>query len=431
MAGKINILHAAKYYPPQVFGGIETAVQAMCRGCMDKDVKIDLLVSQLKGRRSIEHTDGAVLYRAACAGKAASTPVSPDYIRLFRALSRKADIVQIHTPDPLADLALEMSGYTGKVIVSWHSDIVRQKHLKKLYGPMQRKMLERADRIICASEGVLNNSEDLAPFMDKCVIIPYSVPEDTWNRSTAYLAEKNKSREGRTLPGKGTVTGGNGASDNASGTDSVTAGDNVPDGSSGTASYMAPRKVSCEKDGRPIRLLFVGRLVYYKGCSFLIEALGKLKSHAEVRIIGTGPLEEDLKRQAREQGVSDRIEWTGMASPGMLEESYEWCDVFVFPSVEKSEAYGIVQMEAMAYGKPVINTWLQSGVPYVSRDGETGMTVEPGDPDALAAAIDTLAKDRDLRMKYGMAARKKCAEDYRQEVMAGRLYELYKDVLSE
>ena len=160
------------------------------------------------------------------------------------------------------------------------------------------------------------------------------------------------------------------------------------------------------------KILFTGRLVYYKGADVLLEAFAKVKSNAELFLAGTGVLEPELKAAAAALGIEKRVHFLGRRMTPELRDMFADCDIFVLPSVANSEAFGIVQLEAMFYGKPVINTALPTGVPLVSLHGETGLTVPPSDADALAAAMDRLLSDDALREQYGKAARERVLKEF-------------------
>ena len=166
------------------------------------------------------------------------------------------------------------------------------------------------------------------------------------------------------------------------------------------------------------KILFTGRLVYYKGADVLLEAFSRLQGNAELFLAGTGVLEPELRERAKALGAEHRVHFLGRRMTSDLRDMFADCDFFVLPSVANSEAFGIVQLEAMVYGKPVINTALPTGVPLVSPDGVTGLTVPPSDPDALAAAMDRLIADDALREQYGKAARTRVLQEYSlQKVM--------------
>ena len=146
-------------------------------------------------------------------------------------------------------------------------------------------------------------------------------------------------------------------------------------------------------------------------------------------IVGEGPLRAKLERDAIDAGVRARVTFMGNLSRAELIDCYHAADVFALPSVARSEAFGIVQLEAMACGKPVINTQLSCGVPYVSIDGETGITVAPGAAEPLAAAVNRLLEDSALRMLYGAAARRRVRKYFNLDLMVDRTYDLYRQIL--
>jgi len=177
-----------------------------------------------------------------------------------------------------------------------------------------------------------------------------------------------------------------------------------------------------EKFG-PKLVLMVGRLVYYKGVEHAVRAMTRIG--ANLLIIGEGPLNQSLQQQARELGVADRIFFLGKVD-GSIVPYYHASDVFILPSIARSEAFGIVQLEAMACGRPVVNTQLASGVPFVSIDGETGITVPPGSPEALAAAVNRLLAEPALRNAYGRAALRRVRDQFSLELMVRRTLEVYR-----
>ena len=168
----------------------------------------------------------------------------------------------------------------------------------------------------------------------------------------------------------------------------------------------------------------MGRLVYYKGCNVLLRAFAKVPN-ARLTMVGNGVLLGELQNLAEELGIASRVRFETDLPDSKMAVAFENSDVFVLPSVERSEAFGLVQIEAMAYGKPVINTWLKSGVPYVSLNGKTGLTVNPGDVDALADAMKKLAADPALREQYGKAARERVQKNFTTELMLDQLMKVY------
>ena len=385
--GQMKILQTNKLYYP-VTGGIERVVQQLAEGLSDW-TSTTVLVCRKKGKTTWEQVNGVPVLRCKTLVNVSSLPISLSYLHYFKKEAKKNDIVHIHMPFPLGDLACLLSGYKGKVVLWWHSDIVRQERMMVLYRPLMNWLLRRADAIVVATEGHIKGSKYLKPYAGKCKIIPYGV--DGWIKQQAdtFLAQKTE-------------------------------------------------ETAKEKIKNPVRFLFVGRLVYYKGVRNLLEACyqlvsqePQLKAKIVVDIVGSGPLEEELHKYVSEKGLQDLILFHTQVSDEQLMEFYKNCDVFVLPSQQRSEAFGLVQIEAMAFGKPVINTNLPSGVPYVSQDGITGLTVEPSDREGLAQALKKLTIDDECRTRMGQAARQRVEDEYTMEKMLQKTYALYKELESE
>jgi rhamnosyl/mannosyltransferase len=175
----------------------------------------------------------------------------------------------------------------------------------------------------------------------------------------------------------------------------------------------------------PRMVLSVGRLIYYKGFEYLIQAMARVEGR--LLIVGEGPLRADLERKTQSYKLGDRVVFLGGVQD--VVPYYHAADVFVLASTARSEAFGIVQLEAMACGKPVVNTRLDSGVPSVSVDGVTGLTVPPAHPEALARAINLLLDDPGLRANYGRAARRRVQEEFSLDLMISRTLRLYTEVM--
>lgn len=372
MNRKIRILEVNKAYFPHT-GGIETLIRQYSEELGKyKNIEVRTLVCRDgRGKTYSENINGVKLTRAGSIGTYFSCPLSFSFLRIFRKMSENTDIVHIHVPFPLADLALLLSGYKGKVIVSWHSDIVKQKKLLTLYRPLLKYLLDRADCILAATEGHINGSEFLSEYRRKCRILPYGLnPEEYLNISkTPFLTEKTTN----------------------------------PD---------------C------VKIFFTGRLVYYKGVDVLIKAIRRVSYNCELFIAGTGVLENELKEKVCKYNISDRVHFLGFLPEEQLKQAYADCDIFVLPSVERSEAFGIVQLEAMIYGKPVINTRLPSGVPYVSIHGKTGLTVQPKNHRQLAEAIELLCRNRNVRKQLGKSAHERVMTEFNEEIIIKRLYRI-------
>ncbi|MDE6798639.1 MAG: glycosyltransferase [Ruminococcus sp.] len=375
MKRKIKILEVNKAYFPHT-GGIETLVKQYSEELGKyKNIELRTLVCRDGiGKTCSENINGVRLTRTGSFGTYFSCPVSMSFLKIFRKMSANADIIHIHVPFPLADLALLLSGYSGKVIVSWHSDVVKQKKLLRLYKPLMKYLLNRADCILVATEGHIYGSEFLPEYRHKCRILPYGInPADYLNiQKIPFLTEK------ATNP-------------------------------------------------KSIKVFFTGRLVYYKGVDVLINAFRNVKNNCELFIAGTGIIESKLKEKVRKYGLNDRVHFLGFLPDKQLKQAFSDCDIFVLPSVERSEAFGIVQLEAMIYGKAVINTSLPSGVPYVSIHETTGITVQPKNSVQLADAINILRKNKNLRERLGKNGQKRVLEYFNEKNIIQDLYKIITD----
>lgn len=366
---KLKILEVNKAYFPHI-GGIETLVKQYSEELGQFDTQVRTLVCcDNRGGSIRERVNGVPVIRAANFGTYFSCPISTQFVIQFRRLSQKADVIHIHMPFPLADFAMLLSGFKGKVVLSWHSDIVKQKKLLTLYKPLLKYLLNRADMIFVATEGHIDGSDFLPEYREKCRILPYGITVED------YLNIDRK-----------------------------------------------PILTEKLTDKNSVKVFFTGRLVYYKGVDVLLKAF-RLVNGCELFIAGTGELEAELKAYAKEHNMEDKVHFLGFLPDDELKQAYADCDIFVLPSVAKSEAFGIVQLEAMVCGKPVINTLLPSGVPHVSIHKKTGLTVPPSDFESLSAAILALARNRELREEYGKNAADRVMENFNEKDVIRKLYE--------
>jgi rhamnosyl/mannosyltransferase len=275
-------------------------------------------------------------------------------------------------PNPGAALALLTSGYSSKLIITHHADTLGRKQLRRVTNPIVRKVMERSAAIIVTSKRYLESSEELAPFHLKCRVIPLGIDPSPFDRIDTSASQNIHEKYGERL------------------------------------------------------VLAVGRLVPYKGFEYLIQSMKKV--NGLLLLIGTGPSRDDLQRCIKESGVEGKVLMLGHLDD--IVPYYKTASVFVIPSITRAEAFGVVQMEAMAAGTPVINTDIPSGVPEVSVHGRTGLTVPPKDPEALTNAINRLLDNTELRRQFGDAARVRIAERFSVEKMVSETMTLYQEVMS-
>jgi rhamnosyl/mannosyltransferase len=278
-----------------------------------------------------------------------------------------ADVVHLHHPNPTGVLSYLASGSRAPLVVTYHSDIVRQRVLRTLFWPVQHRFLRRADAIIASSPDYAASSPVLQRHADRVRVIPFGIrPDDAGTPDPATVAALRERHGARVV-------------------------------------------------------LAVGRLVYYKGFDYLVTAMDSVDGH--LVIVGDGPMHGELERLAAEYGIADRVTLAGRVDS--VASHYAAADVFALPATARSEAFGLVQLEAMAAGLPVVNTRIPSGVPFVSRDGQTGLTVPPRDPAALAAALTRLLDDAALRARLGRAARERVSTEFSAQRMARDTLALY------
>jgi rhamnosyl/mannosyltransferase len=365
----INVLQIGKFYPPHA-GGMETHLEQLCTQLREFS-NVRVVVASTDRHSVTEEISGIRVHRVGSPVYVGGAPVSPGMVTAIR--RSPAHIVHIHWPNPAAVLAYLASGHSGQLVLTYHSDIIRQRVGACLFGPILNLVMRRCAAVICTSRDYLETSPVLRQFRERCHVIPFGI---------------------------------------------------------GTEKLAVPDPESVAKLRRlygPRVVLAVGRLVYYKGFEYLIQAMRFVNGKAV--IIGDGPLREKLTRLAVSCGVADRVIFAGEKQRLDLLAHIHAADVFALPSIARSEAFGIVQIEAMACGKPVINTRLDSGVPSVSLDGITGITVPPADPDSLAGAINKLFENDDLRSRYGEAGRTRVAQEFTIEKMAERTWQVYRRAL--
>jgi rhamnosyl/mannosyltransferase len=364
------VVHVGKYYWP-VRGGIETYCYHLCARLKDR-VDLTVLVSN-EGRRTVEETvDGVRVVRVPRWGQFASTPISPGLYRRLRRV--EADVIHVHLPNPMAELAYLLARPKGKLVVTYHSDVIRQKLLFKLYRRVNERFLSRADRIIAAAPQNIDYSPVLSRFKDRAVVIPFGVePGD-------FVLTPERER----------------------------------------------RVAELRRELGARVVFFVGRHVYYKGIEHLIRAMKDVDARL---VIGSdGPLTAELQRLTRELALVPRVTFAGRIPDDDLPCYYHASDVFCLPSIARSEAFGIVQLEAMACGLPVVSTRLTTGVVYANLDGVSGLTVPPADPAALAHALNTLFADEPLRKRLGAQALERVQREFTHDLNARRTLEVYADL---
>ncbi len=363
---KLRVMELGKFYPPH-HGGMESHLEALSRDLAPR-VDLEVVVANDENRTVRESTAGFDLARLATAVNVASAPLCPSMAGELR--RTRARVVHLHWPNPGAVLAYLASGTDARLIVTYHSDVVRQRAMGTAFQPLLDLALSRAFAIIVTSPNLVEHSPTLRRFRDKCRVIPFGIAAEEFDGGYADQADRIRARYSNDI------------------------------------------------------VLSVGRLVYYKGFEYLIRAMEHSpRGHAV--IIGSGPLEAPLRELASRLGVEHRVALLGSVPD--VRPYYRAAKLFVLPSVAPSEAFGIVQLEAMASGLPVINTDLPSGVPFVSLHGETGFTVPPESAEALGEAIALLLENDALRETMGRRARQRVEKVFRHSDMVESTLRVYEE----
>jgi rhamnosyl/mannosyltransferase len=378
----IRPLHFGKLLPPP-YAGVESHIDLLLRS----------LVPQVHGTlvacgdpADAVTRAGEFPYRVLVArfyGRVASAPVAPGMLRAVRREleSGRCNLLHLHAPNPLGDLAGLLFGRDVPVVLSWHSDIVKQRFLRRLYRPIQQRIIDRADRILVVTPSHFTSSLQLRGrgVEGKLHVIPAGF--DTARLDAAFADPAMTDRLDR---------------------------------------YAA---------GRPL-VLTVGRHIYYKGYEYLIDAMARLRTDAVLAMVGTGPLGPGLQKRAHELGLDDRVLFLGEVGHAELVAAFHRCDVFTLPSIEPSEAFGMASAEAMACGKPTVVCELGNGVNFLNQAGRTSLTVPPCDAAALADALDQLLRDDALRRRMGAEAQKWMAERFSVAAMREATIALYRELIA-
>ena len=374
----MRILQLGKYWNKD--GGIETHVKTLCRGLASAGLDIVNLVSSTTRQASRFNADGYQIIESPSFGTYFSTSIAPGIIADVRRLNhgKPFDLIHLHFPDPMSHLAsMTLPSHIPRVI-TWHSDIVKQRHLLKLYRPFQRQAICNAKAIITATQSLFDRSTQvpLSYPDDRRHVIPFGI-DFHWLEPTSDIQSKAQS-------------------------------------------------IKTSTQSRFL-IFALGRHVEYKGFDVLIDAI----RHTDAHLIlgGGGPLTRNLQAQTAQLGLNDRISFTGRLSNEDIAAHYHACDVFCLPSITPNEAFGIVQVEAMACGKPVICTQLNNGVNEVNLDGVTGLSVPTKDSHSLAKAINRLIADAALRNRLGMNAKKHALSVFSVDKMVDRHLTLYEQLV--
>lgn len=366
----MKILQLGKFYP--IRGGVEKVMYDLMIGLSDEGVHCDMLCASTEGHPAeiISLNSYANLIIVSTSLKFAGTMLAPAMVTTLRKIAKQYDIIHIHHPDPMATLALYLSGFRGKVVLHWHSDILKQKLLLKFYKPLQNWLIKRADKIVGTTPVYVKQSSFLSNVQKKVSYIPIGVSE---------LAHSPINVE------------------------------NI-------------RK----RYGNKHIIFSLGRLVEYKGYEFLIRAAKYLDDNFHIVIGGKGPLHQQLSDLIVALDVQEKVTLLGFISDEEVPDYYVASDIFCLSSIWKTEAFAIVQIEAMALGKPVISTRIPgSGVSWVNQHGMSGLVVDPENEEDLSEAIKHICLDDQLYEQLSSGSRNRYIENFTRKKMIDKCRNVY------
>ncbi|WP_017903423.1 glycosyltransferase family 4 protein [Pseudomonas asplenii] len=370
----MKVLHFYKTSVPWSMGGIEQVIHQIGLGAAKLGVQTDVLSLSSKQVPRTVDVGGYLVHHARMDLQIASTGFSLSAFWRFYQLARRADVIHYHFPWPFMDVVHFVARIKKPTVVTYHSDIIRQKYLLKFYSPLKRLFLGDVDRIVATSPNYLATSQVLARYRDKVSVIAIGL-----DRESYPMADPEKLRRWR------------------------------------------------EKVG-PRFFLFVGVLRYYKGLHILLEAAKG--AEFPIVIVGAGPIEDELKAQAQALGL-DNVHFFGQLPDSdkvaLLELSY----AIVFPSHLRSEAFGISLLEGAMYGKPMISSEIGTGTTFINVSGETGLVVPPGDPGALRNAMQYIWEHPEEAHEWGLRAENRYWKYFTAERMVTDYITLYRELMQD
>lgn len=368
----MRILHVFKTYLPETVGGIEQVIYQICQSGIAHGIESHVLTLSAKPEPSDLMLAEHHVHRAKLDLQLASTGFSYSVLGRLKALAAEADVVNYHFPWPFMDVLHFAARIKKPTVVTYHSDIIRQKHLLKLYRPLMHRFLGSVDRIVAASPNYLATSDVLTHYRDKTSIIPYGLDKAAYPVPSPARSAQWRQRFGERF------------------------------------------------------FLFVGVMRYYKGLHILLEA-AKGTGYPIV-IVGSGPLELELRAQAQALGL-DHVHFVGRVDDDDKVALLQLCSAMVFPSHLRSEAFGISLLEGAMYGKPMISSEIGTGTSYINVHNQTGLVVPPSDPQAFREAMRTLWDNPQLAAQMGLQAERRYEQLFTAERMGQQTAALYRELL--
>lgn len=368
----MRVLHVFKTYLPETVGGIEQVIFQICQSGISQGVRGEVLTLSAQGGAATLLVADHQVHRAKLDLQLASTGFSYSVFARFKELAAEVDLINYHFPWPFMDLLHFFAGIDKPTVVTYHSDIIRQKHLLRLYRPLMNRFLGSVDHIVAASPNYLETSEVLKRYRHKTSVIPYGLDQSTYPVPSSGVLDGWRARFG------------------------------------------------------PRFFLFVGVMRYYKGLHILLNAMQG--TDYPVVIVGAGPLELELRAQAQALGLRS-VHFAGRLGEEDKAALLQLCSAIVFPSHLRSEAFGISLLEGAMYGKPMISSEIGTGTSYINIHGETGLVVPPSDPEAFRDAMRTLWEDPQRALEMGTRARQRYERLFTATRMGEQTAALYRELL--
>jgi len=369
----VKVLHFYKTYYPETVGGIEKVINEIAQGAVRHGVETTIMTLSPSDREETVQVDGHLVYRCKINFELSSTPFSLKAFSLFHRLSKDADIIHYHFPYPFADLIHLITRVKKPSVVTYHSDIIKQKNMIKLYRPLKRWFLKNVDKIVATSPNYLKSSDILEKYKEKVSVIPIGIDKFSYPEPDETTFEYYKNLFGDKF------------------------------------------------------FMFTGVLRYYKGLHILIEAAHYVDD-VPIVLMGAGPIEEELKEHAQRLGVKN-VYFLGYLPEEDKVALLNLCYAKVFPSHLRSEAFGISLLEGAMYGKPMISSEIGTGTTHINIDGETGIVIPPSDSATLGEAMRKLLDNPELAAEYGRNAENRYEKLFTAERMSREYFELYKSIL--
>jgi glycosyltransferase involved in cell wall biosynthesis len=362
----LRIVHFGKYYLPET-GGIESVTASLARGAAHAGHRVTVVCFRRGSASDDEVIDGVRVVRAPITRLIASQPLGTRYLRLCLREARDADVIHLHVPNMLGALCCLMVGRRPRLLVHWHSDVIDKGWLGQAFKPLETALLRRADCIVATSSVYAEASPTLQRFRQKITVVPIGVPHP----------RQPESRD--------------------------------------AGFCQTPAELQAMIAGKRL-ILAVGRLVAYKGFDVLVEAAKDLREDAIVVIVGDGPMRQSLQAKIDAGGLSQQVHLAGRLSDEALHALFSLASVYCLPSLHRAEAFGVVLLEAMSYGLPIVATNIPgSGVPWVNQHGVTGLNVPVGNPKALAQACNRILNSDQEHARLSEGAHRRFAAEFTEE----------------